>query len=178
MTVKEQLLELIPEFNLIKSSELREKTMAVWIEALKCGGWNVSDLGEMPFTLLLKPCPANMIEHVRGVTGCAYEMGKKLKEIYGERLELDMDALVSGALLHDIGKLLEYKKEGEYKKSEYGSYIRHPFSGMALAYKFDLPAKVQHIIALHAKEGEGAKRCPEAIIVHYADFSNFEPFKK
>jgi len=40
-----------------------------------------------------------------------------------------------------------------------------------------LPEKVVHAIAVHAKEGDGGYRCPEAVIVHHADFMNFEPIK-
>jgi len=34
-----------------------------------------------------------------------------------------------------------------------------------------------HIIASHSWEGDRSKRTPEAIIVHHADFTNFEQFK-
>ena len=43
--------------------------------------------------------------------------------------------------------------------------------------KHDLPDKVVHMIAVHAKEGDGGYRCPEAVLVHHADFMNFEPLK-
>ena len=88
------------------------------------------------------------------------------------------EAFLSG-LLHDIGKLLEYAKNGgEIKKSYNGSLLRHPFSGVGLCYKFDIPPEVIHIVAVHSKEGDTSKRTPEAIILHHMDFVNFEPFFK
>lgn len=177
--MKNQLYEIFPEFSLFKSPILKEKTMNVFIKAMEKGGWQVSDLEKMPFTLLIKPCPANMIQHIRGVTNVAYDSGKRLIEIYGDKMGIELDILLCGAILHDIGKLLEYTldENGEFIKSEYGKYLRHPFSGMALAYEESLPPKVQHMIAVHAREGEKSRVCAESIIVHHADFTNFEPLK-
>ena len=89
-----------------------------------------------------------------------------------------MDILISGAILIDVGKLLEYEiADGELSTSDYGKVVRHPFSGVAIAARFDLPPEVQHIIGTHSKEGDLGKRTVESIIVHHADFVSFEPFK-
>ena len=89
-----------------------------------------------------------------------------------------MDILIAGAILIDIGKLLEYQiLEGKLTTSDAGKILRHPFSGVAIADRFDLPPEVLHIIATHSKEGDLGKRTVESIIVHHADFVSFEPFK-
>ena len=62
--------------------------------------------------------------------------------------------------------------------SRAGRLLRHTFSGVAIADRFDLPSDIQHIIAYHSKEGDLGKRTIESIIVHHADFVSFEPFKK
>ncbi|MCK5686662.1 HD domain-containing protein [bacterium] len=176
--MREKLFELFPEFSLFKNEELKQKTMNVFVKAMERGGWQPEDLVEMPFTLLIKPCPANMVQHIRGVTLVSYKSAQELKEIYGDKMDIDMDELLCGAILHDIGKLLEYVKEnGEFVKSSYGKLLRHPFSGMALAFEEGLSPKVQHMIAVHAREGEKSRVCAESIIVHHADFTNFEPLK-
>ena len=88
------------------------------------------------------------------------------------------DLLIAGAILIDIGKLIEYDKvDGKLVTSKAGHLLRHPFSGVSIADRFGLPYEVQHIIAYHAKEGDLAKRNVEAIIVHHADFVSFDPFK-
>ncbi|MCD4692787.1 MAG: hypothetical protein K8R79_07730, partial [Calditrichales bacterium] len=81
--------------------------------------------------------------------------------------------------LADVGKLFEYDKQpdGTISKSDYGKHIRHPFSGVGLAFKHDLPSEVMHVIAVHSKEGAGEKRSPEAIIFHHVDFIDFELVK-
>jgi putative nucleotidyltransferase with HDIG domain len=177
--MRERLLELIPEFNLIQDKDLREKTIRAWEAAMERSGWMPDDLLRMPFTLLINPCPANYIEHIRAVTLTAYRVAELFGEIYGDRVPLNMDYLVSGGLLHDIGKLLEYepRDEGLTVQTSYGALMRHPFSGAALAYEFDLPMEVQHMIAAHAGEGDKLKRTPEATLINKADFMSFETLR-
>jgi hypothetical protein len=73
---------------------------------------------------------------------------------------------------------MEYEiVDGKLGTSSAGKLVRHPFSGLAIADRFDLPAEVQHIIGTHSKEGDLGYRTVESIIVHHADFVSFEPFK-
>jgi len=175
--VRKRLCELIPEFNLIQSEDIRSRTIDVFVKALVKGGWVPDDLLTMPFTLLVDPCPANMIEHIRAVTNTSRAAAIELNKIFGERMPFDMDILTSGAILHDVGKLVEYeKREGKVVKSRHGKMLRHPFSGVGLAYDSGLPEDVLHIIAVHAKEGDKARMFPAAHIIHHADFMTFEPF--
>jgi len=173
--MSQKLLSIMPEFELIKDEELRDGTARVWQEAMNKGGWSVEDLKEMPFTLLIENTPINIIDHTRAVSLCSLRIAEILVEEYKQRISLDMDILLSGALLHDVGKLFEYKREGEsFIKSEDGKLLRHPISGAAFASRFELPEEVIHIIAAHSKEGDGARKTVEAIIVNHADFVNFE----
>ena len=66
--MRERLLELMPEFNLIKDAALREKCLKTWEAAMEEGGWTPDALTQMPFTLLINPCPASYIDHIRAVT--------------------------------------------------------------------------------------------------------------
>ena len=176
--MKEDLLKFIPEFNLIEDSDLKEKVLKVWDIALTAGGWKVSDLQRMPFTLLIDTCPCNMIEHIRGVVNVSIGAAKALQNVYKGKVKINEDYLIAGALLHDIGKLVEYKEEnGKYIQSNLGRLVRHPVSGVGLCYSQEIPEEIMHIIASHSWEGDRSKRTPEAIIVHHADFTNFEQFK-
>jgi putative nucleotidyltransferase with HDIG domain len=177
--MRKRLLELMPEFDLIQDRALREKTIQVWEAAMERGGWTPDDLLQMPFTLLINPCPASYVEHIRAVTLTAYRAAQLFGEIYGDRVPINMDYLVSGGLLHDIGKLLEYRNldDGVTVQTEYGKLMRHPFSGAALAYEFDLPMEVQHMIAAHAGEGDKVKRSPEATLINKSDFMSFETLR-
>ncbi len=90
-----------------------------------------------------------------------------------------MDVLVAGAILADVGKLLEYvlDENGKSVQGTYGKYLRHPFSGVSISEEFGIPAEVLHIVATHAGEGDLVKRSAEAYMVHHADFMTFLPFK-
>jgi putative nucleotidyltransferase with HDIG domain len=170
-----KLLSIIPEFELIKDSSLREKTIHVWQEAIKRGGWKTEDLTEMPFTLLIARTSINIIQHTRAVTLCSLRIAEILIKEYKEKISINLDYLLSGALLHDVGKLFEYRREGKrFVKSDEGKLLRHPISGASFAFQHGIPQEVIHIIAAHSKEGDGARRTVEAIIVNHADFVNFE----
>jgi putative nucleotidyltransferase with HDIG domain len=176
--MEDKIKELLPELVEIEDDALRGKVVAVYEAALERGGWRPEDMARLPSTLLIDPAPATYVEHTRAVTRCAVAAAEAMAAIYGGRLNINRDHLLAAALLHDVGKLLEYREEGGgFVKSELGRMLRHPFSGAALCYEFDLPAAVVHVVATHAREGEGARATPEAIIVHHADFINFEPFK-
>jgi putative nucleotidyltransferase with HDIG domain len=173
--MKNEIINLIPEINQINNEDLKKKVISVWEEAIKQGGWKIEDMEKIPFTLLIPDCKVNLIEHTRAVTQTALEMAKVILKFYKEKVKIDFDLLLAGGILHDVGKLLEYASgEGKITKSKTGKLLRHPFSGSALAYKHGLPDEVVHMIATHAKEGDGGYRSIEAMIVHYADFINFE----
>ena len=91
---------------------------------------------------------------------------------------VNRDYLIAGALIADVGKLMEYEIiDGKSVKSSYGSYLRHPFSGVGLAFKHGINEEIMHVIATHSKEGESEVRSPESIIFHHADFIDFELVK-
>ncbi|HHH84547.1 MAG TPA: hypothetical protein ENL15_01180, partial [Firmicutes bacterium] len=102
-----KLLSLMPEFQMITDKKLREVTIEVWRKAMEKGKWSVEDLEEMPFTLLIKGTPVNIIKHTRAVTLCSVRIADVLLEKYGEQISISRDILLSGALLHDVGKLFE-----------------------------------------------------------------------
>ncbi len=176
--MESKIKTLLPELGHVADATLRDKIVAVYGAALERGGWEPEDMTRIPFTLLLEPCPASYLEHVLAVTRSALAAAAAMTDVYGERLVVNTDVLAAGALLHDVGKLVEYGgARGKVVKSATGKMLRHPFAGAALCYEFGLPDEVTHIVATHAREGDGARATAEAVIVHHADFMNFEPFK-
>ncbi len=172
--------KLWPELEWIKDESLREKTARTWETALQKSVLNAEDLDHIPFTLLCGPdMKVTFMEHKRCVVHIARESGEKMNSFFGDNLRVNMDVLISGAILADVGKLLEYELDayGKAVQGRYGQYLRHPFSGVSLAEECDVPAEVCHIIAAHAHEGDLVKRSTEAYIVHHADFMTFLPFK-
>jgi putative nucleotidyltransferase with HDIG domain len=171
---------LWPELEWINDKSLREKTARTWEIALERSVLKAEDLDIIPFTLLCGPdLKVSFMEHKRCVVHIAKASGEKMNEFFDKELPVNMDVLVAGAILADVGKLLEYELDanGKSVQGKYGQYIRHPFSGVSLAEECGLPPEVCHIIAAHAHEGDLVKRTTEAYIVHHADFMTFLPFK-
>ena len=180
-TIKAEVLELWPELEWIENKELRLNTAKVWERALEKSVLTPDDLNRIPFTLLCGPdLKVTFMDHKRSVVHIARDSGNKMNEFYGDELPVDMDVLIAGAILADVGKLLEYvlDENGKAVQGSYGKYLRHPFSGVSLAESCGVPPEVCHIIAAHAGEGNMVKRSTEAFIVHHADFMTFLPFKQ
>ena len=179
MGIRDDIRQILPEIELIEDEDLRTKVLATWEAALARGGWKPKDVERIPFTLA-KKVDLNFAQHVRSVTKICLAVALTFDEIYkGQTLKLDRDILLAAALLHDVGKLLEVEEvDGTFCKTDEGKLVRHPFSGVAVADAQGLPAEVLHIIAAHSKEGDPYKRTPEAIILHYADFMNFDPIEE
>lgn len=173
--MRKDILKILPEIRKIKDKELREKVIQTWEEGMRLGGWKISDLKKVPFSLLLPDTKINLVEHTRVVTNTALKVAEVVSRAYGKLIKLDRDVLIAGGILHDVGKLLEYvKADGKIIKSSKGKFLRHPFSGSALAYKCGVPEEVVHLIAVHSHEGDEGFRSVEAIIINHADFINFE----
>ena len=172
--------ELWPELNWINDADLREKTAKTWELALERSVMTAEKLHTIPFTLLCGPdLKVSFMDHKRAVVHIAKESGLKMNQFFKDELPVNMDVLIAGAILADVGKLLEYvlDENGNSIQGSYGKYLRHPFSGVSLAEECAVPPEVCHIIATHAGEGDMVKRSTEAYIVHHADFMTFLPFK-
>lgn len=118
-----------------------------------------------------------LAEHSYGVARDAVAIWENYK---GENIDLEL--VVAGSLLHDIGKLDEYAKDGT--RTIYGNLVSHPVSGaerIAVAAreigvdpnKDTKVLMLRHIVLSHHGKYEfGAATLPyipEAWIVHLAD---------
>jgi putative nucleotidyltransferase with HDIG domain len=179
--MNKEVYELWPELDWIQDEDLRRKTAATWELALEKSVLTPDDLRRIPFTLLCGPdLKVTFMDHKRSVVHIAKAAGETINAMYHGELTVDMDVLIAGAILCDVGKLVEYvlDDKGSAVQGAYGKYLRHPFSGVSLAEQCGVPPEVCHIIAAHAGEGDKVKRSTEAYIVHHADFMTFLPFKE
>lgn len=162
---KKYIAKLFPEVKKIKNKTLGNCVIETWLLAMKKGKWK--NIDKIPFTLLIRT-KKTLVEHTRTVTRMAIAAA-------GQRNDVKLDYIIAGGLVHDVGKLLEYKRQGKkYAKSEKGRLIRHPISGYGIALEAGLPIEVAHIIAVHSIEGESVKRSKEAIIINHCDFIDFD----
>ncbi len=175
-----QIAELFPDLMKINNAALRDKVAAVWNEALTTGcggkGWTFAEIREIPFTLLAGPIDLRFVEHLNSCCKQCIAITGVLGEVFGARVPVNLDLLIAGSLLADVGKMLEFDKDasGKIVKGPFGDLLRHPFSGVALCYKHGIPAEVMHIVATHSHEGDKVERTIESWIFHHADFVDFD----
>jgi putative nucleotidyltransferase with HDIG domain len=156
---------LFPEIGRIRSSILRRGVIDAWLLAAHKGKWKRLD--KIPFTLLTNT-KRTLVDHTRSVTRMAMAIAMV-------RRDCNMDHIIAGGLVHDVGKLLEYAHQGrKFKVSALGKRIRHPVSGYALVLEAGLPMEIAHIVAAHSHEGDKVTRSQEAIIIHHCDFIDFD----
>lgn len=176
--MREAVERLWPELEWIGDSDLRERVLQTWIRAFEASPLDPDDLNRVPFTLKVPDCPATFMEHKRCVAHIARRSAEAMQQFLGRALPIDLDVVIAGAILADVGKLLEYEMtESGLAQSSRGRALRHPFTGVHLAMACGVPDEVCHIVATHAAEGDLVVRSTEAFIVHHADFMSFEPFK-
>lgn len=164
------IYKLLPEIEHIDDHGLRQKVALVWDVALERSAFD--SLESIPFTLLIEDLDDTLIEHTGRVTRSAVAAALA-------RGDMDMDTVVAGSILHDVGKVLEYEPgpDDTVVKSKMGKLLRHPVSGAALAQELGIPLGIVHVIAAHAGEGNMVSRTPEAILIHHCDMVDFETTK-
>ncbi len=174
------IAQLFPSLRRIKEKSLRERVAAVWSEAIttSCGGkgWTFDELRAVKFTLLAGDIDMTFVEHLNSCARQCIAIADVLESAFRCGIHIQRDYLIAGALPADVGKPLEYDKDtsGKVIQGKFGQQVRHPFSGVALAYKHGIPGEVLHIIATHSHEGDNVERSIESIIFHHADFVDFD----
>jgi 7,8-dihydroneopterin 2',3'-cyclic phosphate phosphodiesterase len=109
-----------------------------------------------------------LVEHTYIVTKICISVAEDLKKVY--KTEIDTDALIAGALLHDIGKVWGVRKTKSGKWVSTGSTIDHTMLGTAELHARHFPEKVVHIVASHfGDQGPTPPQTVEAYIVHIID---------
>ncbi|HEY1582165.1 MAG TPA: HDIG domain-containing protein [Chthoniobacterales bacterium] len=175
-----EIAELFPSLLKIEDESLREKIAAVWNEAITTGcggkGWTFDELRAVKFTLLAGEIEMTFVEHLNSCARQCIAIADVLESSFSCEIPVRRDYLIAGSLLADVGKPLEFDKDasGKVVQGTFGQQLRHPFSGVALAYKHGIPGEVMHIIASHSHEGDKVERSIESIIFHHADFVDFD----
>lgn len=154
----EEVVRIFPELQKVKDEELRRKIIAVWREAT---GGNMEIVKK-----IIMPDAARritLLDHTRRIT----QMAMAIAIV---RRDVNMDWLIAGAILHDVGLVAEHRlEEGVVKKNE--SLLEHDVSSALLCSKHGLPGEVLHIVSMHEEE-EGHKLEEAIILKHCAEIEN------
>lgn len=166
------ILEWFPELAWIGDGQLRSKCVKAFEDAFRQGGWTVETADKLFVSVSRVNTPhlKSYIAHVRAVTQTAAGIYDALEQTYDNHTNL-RDTVIAGALLHDIGKPLEFtlSAEGKLCYADHAKIMRHPLSGSILAAQNGLPDEIVHIIAVHSFEGEQSHKTLAAQIVCAAD---------
>jgi len=108
-----------------------------------------------------------LAHHTYAVAKMCLAIADSMEDAY--EIQVDRDTLIAGALLHDIAKLFDMRKdEKSFDSTELT--VDHIIMGSAELYARGFPESVVHVIASHfGEQGTTSPQSVEALIVHYAD---------
>jgi 3'-5' exoribonuclease len=119
-----------------------------------------------------------LLEHTINVANNARALGT----CYGQHLDIGL--LTTGALIHDMGKTVEFRWKPRIDYTDMGYMMGHISIGSNMLHDFarEVPmaaGKLAHlhhmVLSHHGKQEWGSPRTPatpEALILHYADYAD------
>lgn len=162
-----RILALLPEIERIGRTEWREAVIAIWDETWEESEWD--DPADCPKSAKEVHDVSN-VQHTRNVTNQALATAEIVEQAYGATI--DHDVLLTGALLHDVSKMLESHRDsdGVPRPNRTGRLVQHGVLAAAKAHLHGLSDEVIHILVCHTHQSTTVPATHEAIIVHYVDF--------
>ena len=165
--------DLFPEVKSFQDPSFSKAVIRVWELAIARGNFTHPERCHFLPRELVRT-QISLVTHTRTVTAIALSSA----DILAKTLPMTRDHLLAGALLHDVGKLIEYAPLGEETTiSRGGKRLNHRFSGASLCQEVGLPQEIVHIVYAHSEEGRFVERSIEAVIVFHAGFTHFEAVK-
>jgi putative nucleotidyltransferase with HDIG domain len=158
--LKEGVRKSLPELEMIKDKDLKEKVVDAW--ALALSETEYERIEDMP-SEGVPGSPAHVrhtqADHLRGTAMIALGMAKYAEQVLGP-LEIDESVVVACGLIHDIGKPYEFSPRNQRRWKEntvrYGwPAFRHSGYGLHICLKAGLPEEVAHVAGYHSGGGEG-----------------------
>jgi len=174
--LRRQVRDELPEVALIGDQALQAKVVEAWAYAIANSSFtSIRDIPPAGNPDVNEAKRGDQTDHLRGVTRLAIGIAKEMGSAYPE-LEIDMDVIIVGGLVHDVGKAWEFDpvNRDRWKQSQkrFGRpSVRHPAYGAHICLTVGLPEEVAHIAMAHSGEGELLLRSLECMIVHQADYT-------
>jgi putative nucleotidyltransferase with HDIG domain len=174
--LRRQVREELPEVSQISDAALQAKVVEAWAFALAQSSFEsireIPPAGNPDTNQALR---GDQTDHLRGVTRLAIGIAREMGAAYPE-LAIDMDVIVAGGLVHDVGKAWEFcpvnRRRWKDRQKTFGRpSIRHPAYGAHICLTVGLPEEVAHVAMAHSGEGELLVRSLECMIVHQADYT-------
>lgn len=167
MSEKFTIKEFEPLLDLIQDADLRQKVMDVYEEVYAQSAFKNPEDVPMVHKDHSK-WNTNLIHHEATCTKAAYAVAKCVEKNYG--IELNMDYLVAGDLLHDGSKPLEYwKNEEGVGHTQLMDEIGHSLLAANIAYNHGMPKEIIHLIIAHTPHYDVPSASIEALLAYYTD---------
>lgn len=128
--------------------------------------------------------------YLRGLWEHSVRVAELADGIGGHFPSIDQDLIITGALLHDVGKIGEYSYDRGIKFTTEGRLLGHIILGLELIsaeiskipeFPQELRSKILHIVSSHhgKYEWQSPKRpkIMEALVIHYADIMDAELYQ-
>jgi putative nucleotidyltransferase with HDIG domain len=163
---RDYIVSLFPTIVKIKDRDLREKIIRTWFNAWKRSNFlRIEDVHQ--FEPARKRINYTNVDHTNQVCQACERMATIPSEILG--LQLNLDYLRAGALLHDVDKMVVFDAQtGGW--TEAGRRTPHAVAGASMARAEGLPEEVAHIIEAHStKFSPHPPKSIEALILRHAD---------
>ncbi|MBW1804278.1 MAG: HD domain-containing protein [Deltaproteobacteria bacterium] len=142
-------------------------------------------LADKQFISLFKKAPAAKNFHhgyLGGLLEHTLSVCQMAREVAGHYPDLDQDLMITGAFLHDIGKIREFKFDRMIDYSDEGRLLGHLILGVSMLddklgsikdFPDDLALRLKHLILSHHGQNEfGSPKRPkflEAFALHLID---------
>lgn len=169
MATRKEIVQAFPAIDEIGDAELRDKVIEAISKSIEES--THGSLHDIPFAPRFHEYigKKTQVEHINEVTEVAISIADSLTEVFSE-LDLDRDAIIAGALLHDISKAYEYHPmDHEEEETELGEMVKHPHYAAHLLAREDFPLEIIHIVMAHTGETTIEPQTIEAYIVSTAD---------
>lgn len=153
-----------PEIQKMENTALRDNTLALWERVVRNG--NFESIHEVPWAPHLGDVvdEETLLPHIQDVLALSMNISETL--VQQRDITVDTDAVIAGALFHDISKFFEF--EGE-SVGEIREQLGHPFFGVYLLEVENIPTEIQHIVVSHTPHSPIQPQTLEAKIVRLAD---------
>jgi putative nucleotidyltransferase with HDIG domain len=174
--LRRQVREELPEVGLIADPALQTKVVEAWAHAIVNSSFkSIREIPPAGNPDVNEAKRGDQTDHLRGVTRLAIGIAKEMASAYPE-LNIDMDVIIAGGLVHDVGKAWEFDpvNRARWRKAQkrFGRpSLRHPAYGAHICLTVGLPEEIAHIAMAHSGEGELLLRSLECMIVHQADYT-------
>lgn len=175
---RDDIYMLLPEHHLLSDQSLKETCADIWLEVLEGSKWQIRDsLRRCPIAVgaVSPDCPEENLSHTGLVARLCANVYDTMRDYFDKIGPCNRDYLLAGALIHDVGKFLEYdlQEDGTIALSDTARMFRHPCSGAYLAKNHRLPDEVVYIVLSHSyalsPEGRGAMNTPGSLIMKVLD---------